>query len=178
MIVFETSIDAIVNVLPKSVDAKDTERSIQFGWGTIEELNKYLLLPSNRSKYPLIWLTTGKDKNNLREPNVTRRARLIFATRSANSSELNRYQFRNDFDVILQPVLDNFLYALSNSGISMYDNTDFETERLPNYSVVYRQDNEDKTKSNQIAIWNAITLDATITINGSTNCLKQIFYNN
>jgi hypothetical protein len=174
MIVFETSIDAIVNVLPKSVDAKGTERFIQFGWGTIEELNKYLLLPSNRSKYPLIWLSTGKDKNNLREPNVTRRARLIFATRSANSSELNRYQFRNDFDVILQPVLDNFLYALSNSGISMYDNTDFETERLPNYSVEFSGESQTK----QIAVWNAITLDATITINGSTNCLKQIFYNN
>lgn len=177
MIVFETAIDAIVNVLPPSVDAKNVSRSIQFGWGTIEELNKYLLLPSNRSKYPLIWLTAGKDVNDLREPSVTRRARLIFATRSTNSSELNRYQFRNDFDVILQPVLDNFLYALTHSGISRFNDKDFETERLPNYSVVYKQDLEDKTKSSQIAIWNAITLDASITINGLPSCLKQIFFN-
>lgn len=173
MIVFETAIDAIVNVLPPSVDAKNVSRSIQFGWGTIEELNKYLLLPSNRSKYPLIWLTTGKDTNDLREPSVTRRARLIFATRSTNSSELNRYQFRNDFDVILQPVLDNFLYTLTHSGISRFNDKDFETERLPNYSVVLG--GESKTET--LAIWNAITLDASITINGSTNCLKQIFFN-
>ena len=173
MIVFETAIDAIVNVLPKSVDANGTERFIQFGWGTIEELNKYLLLPSNRSKYPLIWLATGKDTNDLREPSVTRRARLIFATRSTNSSELNRYQFRNDFDVILQPVLDNFLYALTHSGISRFNDKDFETERLPNYSVEFK----DESKTKQIAIWNAITLDASITINGLPSCLKQIFFN-
>lgn len=175
MIVFETAIDAIVNVLPKSVDAKGTERFIQFGWGTIEELNKYLLLPSNRSKYPLIWLATGKDTNDLREPSVTRRARLIFATRSTNSSELNRYQFRNDFDVILQPVLDNFLYALTHSGISRFNDKDFETERLPNYSDGTILESQTK----QIAVWNAITLDAEITINRSIECLNNItFFNN
>lgn len=177
MIVFETAIDAIVNLLPKSVDAAGTERFIQFGWGTIEELNKYLLLPSNRSKYPLIWLAVGKDKNNDREPSVTRRARFIFATRSTNSSELNRYQFRNDFDVILQPVLDNFKYALKVSGISRFDDTDYETERLPNYSVVYRENSEDKTKTNQIAVWNAITFDATVTIFANPTCINEIFFN-
>ena len=178
MIVFETATDAIINVLPKSIDAIGTERNIQFGWGTIEELNKFLLLPSNVSKYPLIWLTTGKDKNDLREPSVTRRARFIFATASATPDELNRYQYANDFDVILQPVLDNFLHALSVSGISRYDNTDFETERLPNYSVTYRQDAQDVTRTGQIAVWNAITLDATITFTNNGECLQQIFYNN
>lgn len=178
MIVFEEQLERIVNVLPPLVDDKGNTFPVIYDWGTVEVLNKFLALPTNQSKYPLIWLATAKDKNNLREPNVSRRARIVIATRSLNSDEFNRFQYQNDFKLILQPILDNLLYALSNSGISRYDDTDFETERVPNYSVTYREDKENKTKTNQIDIWNAITLDATITFSGTSDCLKQIFYNN
>ncbi len=178
MIVFEEALEAIVDTLPPLVDANGTSFPIIFDWGTIEVLNKFLLLPTNQSKYPLIWLSSAKDKNDNREPSVTRRARIIIATRSLNSDEFNRYQYRNDFKEILQPILDNLLFALNVSGISRYDDRDFETERVPNYSVTYRENSEDKTKSNQIDIWNAITLDATITFTNNGACIQQIFYNN
>jgi hypothetical protein len=177
MIVFEEQLERIINVLPDLVDDADLSFKINYDWGTIETLNKFLLLPTNQSKYPLVWLATGTDENDLREPSVTRRARIIIATRSVSPDELNRYQYQNDYKVILQPILDNLLYALNNSGISRYDDTDFQTSRVPNYSVQFREDKEDKTKTGQIDIWNAITLDATITFSGVSSCLKTIFYN-
>jgi hypothetical protein len=176
MIVFEEQVERLVNVLPQSVDANNISRPIKYDWGTIEVLNKYLLMATQQTPYPLIWLVPSKDTNDLREPSVSRKARFIFATLSYNPDEFNRYQYQYDFKETLQPIVDNFLIALSKSGISRYDDTNFETERVPNYSVLYKEDNDDKSKTNQIAVWNAIILDVMVTFSGG-NCLKQIFYN-
>ena len=173
MIVFEEQLGRIIELLPSITDAKSNVFPMNYNWGTIEVLNKYLLLPTNESKYPLIWLSTGSDENDLREPSVTRKARIIIATRSLNESELNPFQYQNDFSVILQPIVDNLLIGLSLSGISRYDDSNFNSERVPNYSVTYRKDLEDKTKASQIDIWNAIVLDLNITFFNTSNCVRE-----
>ena len=177
MIVFEEQVERLVNVMPPLVDANSISHKICYDWGTVDVLNKFLLQATTETPYPLIWLVPSKDTNDLREPSVTRRARLIFATLSYNSDQFNRFQYQNDFKEILQPTVNNFLKALSQSGISRYDDTSFETERIPNYSVLYREDSEDKSKTAQIAVWNAIVLDATITFSGVSSCLKTIYFN-
>ncbi len=170
MIVFEEQLARLVDVLPPFIGADLVEFPINYNWGTIETLNKYLSLSIEKTPYPLIWLANGKDTHDLREPSVTRNARIIIATRSLNVDELNPYQYQNDFKVILQPVLDNLLLALKLSGISRYNDVDLEIERVPNYAI-----NE---ITNQIDVWNAIVLDAEITFSGVSTCVKEINFNN
>jgi len=177
MIVFEEQLERIVNILPSITDATSVVFPMNYNWGTIEVLNKFLLLPSEQSKYPLIWLVTGSDRNDKREPSVTRKSRIIIATRSLNVNELNPFQYQNDFKVILQPIADNLLKALQLSGISRYDDRDFTSERVPNYSVTYRENQDDKTKTNQIDIWNAIVLDIDLTFYNITNCIQTNIFN-
>jgi hypothetical protein len=162
MIIFEEQLARIVDVLPPFIGSDSVEFPINYNWGTIEDLNKYLLLPTDVSKYPLIWLANGQDTHDLREPSVKRNARIIIATRSLNVDELNPYQYQNDFKVILQPIVDNLLNFISISQISRYNKEDVKTERKPNYSVTYRKDNENKTEIGQIDVWNAIILDVEI----------------
>jgi hypothetical protein len=121
----------------------------------------------------LIWLSTGVDENDLREPSVTRKARIIIATRSLNESELNPFQYENDFKVLLQPIVNNLLTGLSLSGISRYDDSNFNSERVPNYSVSYKEESQTK----QIDVWNAIVLDLGITFFNTSNCVRENIFN-
>ena len=175
MIVFEERLEEIVNVLPPVLDELEQSRPIKYDWGTVETLNKFLLLAGNRA-YPLIWGLTGNDVNDLRQDTVTRKARLIIATQSYHVDQFNRFQYKNDFKNVLQPILDNLLFAFTQSGICRYDDTTVQTSRHPNYSVVYREDKDDKTKTHQIGIWNAIAVDVELTFTG--DCLKTIYFNN
>jgi hypothetical protein len=177
MIVFEEQLERIVNILPSITDATSVVFPMNFGDGTIEELNKFLLLPSSQSKYPLIWLAIGKNQHDEREPSVTRQARIIIATRSLNSNEFNSFQRKNDLDVILMPIANNLLKALQLSGISRYNDRNFTSEFLPNYSVTYREEHEDKTKAQQIDVWNALQLDLNITFYNVTNCIQTNIFN-
>jgi hypothetical protein len=170
MIIFEEQLARIVDVLPPFIGSDSVEFPINYNWGTIEYLNKYLLLPTDVSKYPLIWLANGQDTHDLREPSVKRNARIIIATRSLNVDELNPYQYQNDFKVILQPIVDNLLLALKVGGISRYDDMTIKSERFPNYAKL--------DTTNQIDVWNAIALDIDITFSGVSSCLQTINFNN
>jgi len=115
----------------------------------------------------LVWLVEGEDTNDLREPSVRRSARIVILTESQAPNEFNPYQHQYDYDVILQPILDNLLQALTQSGISRYDNQTFRTRRVKKYSL--REE-----KKNLVFICNAITLDADITFSGISSCLQTI----
>jgi len=168
MIVFEEQLGRIIELLPSITDANSNVFPMNYNWGTIEVLNKYLLLPENNSKYPLIWLSTGSDENDLREPSVKRKARIIIATRSLNESELNPFQYENDFKVLLQPIADSLIDALITSNISRINREKIGTERVPNYSVSYKEESQIK----QIDVWNAIVLDLDITFFNVSQCVK------
>lgn len=169
MIVFEDQLARLVEVLPPLTNGTITQQ-INFNWGTSEVLANYLT-KSGKLGFPLVWLVEGEDTNDLREPSVTRNARIVILYESQAPSEFNPYQHKFDYDVILQPILDNLLLALNQSGISRYDNSNFTTQRIKNYSM--REE-----KKSLVFICNAIVLDAEITFSGISSCLQTITFNN
>jgi hypothetical protein len=169
MIVFEDQLARIVEVLPDVVVGSQTA-TLNYGWGTEAVLTKYLTLKGKLS-FPLIWLVEGEDVNDLREPSVKRNSRIVILHESQAPSEFNPYQHEYDFKLILQPILDNLLIALSQSGISRYDDANFKTQRVKNYSM-REEDNS------LVFICNAIVLDAEITFSGQSTCLQTIQFNN
>lgn len=165
MIVFEERLGELFDLLPVVTDANDNEFKPAFMWGTQDVLNKYLTLPMDQSKYPLIWLVNSEDNYDSMKVNVRRETRLVIAMRSDKVDEFNPFIYETDYKMILNPVLDNVLTALQNSTISYLYDREFTVQRLPNYSV---NDNQ----NGQIDIWNAITLDCSIDIN--SQCLLPI----
>jgi len=165
MIVFEDQLARIIEVLPTPV-INEISKPIFFDWGTETVLANYLTL-SQGQNFPLIWLDEGQDFNNEREPSVNRNARIVILYQSQAPSEFNPYQHKWDYNVILQPICDNLLIALQNSGISRYDDTNFKSRRVKNYSVV-------TSENSLVFICNAIVLDIDLTFSGVSSCIQEI----
>jgi len=168
MIVFEDELARVIEILPQ-IEVGEQTATINFGWGTETVLAEYLTLKGKLS-FPLIWLVENTDKNDLREPSVTRRARIVIIHESQAPYEFNPYQHEYDYKLILQPILDNLLTALSKSGISRYNDADFDTQRVKKYSM--RSESE-----SLVYICNAIVLDAEITFSGVSTCIKTNIFN-
>lgn len=166
MIVFENELGRLVEVLPAIGDAKNNSYPIKYNWGTEEVLNKYLKY-SGKESFPLIWLENGQDTNDLREQSVTRMANIIILNEMQAPEEFNPYQYQYDFDLILQPIANNLVKALTNSGISRFDDRSLKSSRITKYSMR----NEDKSL---IFICNSIVINANITFSNVSSCLQQI----
>jgi hypothetical protein len=163
MIVFEEKLRELISLMPDNVNANGAF-PIRYDWGTIDVLNKFLILKENVSKYPLIWLVTSKDTDDLLRNRVTRNARLVIATRSNDVDGFNAKQYQTDYTHILIPVYNDFIKLLNSSGSSKIVNSKVEKELIPNYSF------KDNGKG-LITIWNAIVLDLEIELND--NCINQ-----
>jgi hypothetical protein len=170
MIIFEDQLARIIEVLPPLTSGNLTQQ-INFGWGTKEVLTQYLTQKGKLS-FPLIWLEEGADVNDLREPSVKRNARINIIYESQAPAEFNPYQHEYDFKLILQPILDNLLLALQQSGISRYSDGNFTTQRVKKFSM------REEINKNLVFICNAIVLDAEITFSGISSCLQTIQFNN
>jgi hypothetical protein len=168
MIVFEDQLARIVEVLP-SVTVGTVTKSIKFDWGTETVLANYLTL-AGTDAFPLIWLEEGEDNNDLREPNVKRNARIIILHQSQQPEQFNPYQHEYDYKIILQPILDNLLKALSQSGISRYSDNNFRTQRVKNYSMK-------EIDKSLVYVCNAIVFNAEITFSGVSSCIKENIFN-
>ena len=166
MIIFEDRLAELVGTMPQ-LSLNDIDYQINFDWGTEEVLAKYLILNEKRS-FPLIWLVESQDINNLREPSVKRNARLVILNESLQPDQFNSYFHEFDYNKVLQPILDNLLIGLKQSGFSRIDDKVLKTQRVKNYSTR----NQDESL---IYICNAIVLDAEITF--TDGCLQKIFYN-
>jgi hypothetical protein len=126
MIVFEESLGVLSLLPPHEQGAYSFP--VRYDWGTIDVLNKFLLLPENVSKYPLIWLITGKDTEDYISKTVTRKARFVIATRSNDVDQFNETQYQTDFKNILIPVYSNLVTLLERSGITNIINQQIEKE--------------------------------------------------
>ena len=164
MISFEESIRQLVKQMPAFVDGNGTF-PIRYDWGTIDVLNKFLLLKENKSKYPLIWLVTGKRTQDRIRKTVSSKARFVIATRSNKVDEYNEFQYQTDFTKILIPVYESFIKVLSKTHMSNIVGDTFETEIVPNFSFT-----NDK---GLITIWNAISIEIEVVIDG-TKCDNDI----
>jgi len=169
MIVFEDQLARIVKVLP-TVTVGSATASVKFNWGTETVLANYLTL-AGRDSFPLIWLVEGVDTNDLREPSVSRNARIVILHESQAPAEFNPYQHEYDYKLILQPILDNLLQALSQSGISRYNDNDFRTQRIKNYST---RDIDESL----VYVCNALVLETQIIFSGISSCIQEIQFNN
>jgi hypothetical protein len=163
MIVFEEKLRELIALMPSNINANG-EFPIRYDWGTIDVLNKFLILKENVSKYPLIWLVTSKDTDDLLRNRVTRNARLVIATRSNDVDGFNKKQYQTDYTNILIPVYNDFITLLNSSGVSKIVNSKVEKELKPNYSI------NDNGKG-LVTIWNAIVLDLEIEL--TNNCINK-----
>lgn len=160
MIVFEEKLRELVALMPEW----ENTHPIRYDWGTIDVLNKFLILKESVSKYPLIWLVTSKDTDDLLRNRVTRNARFVIATRSNDVDGFNAQQYQTDYISILLPVYNDFVTLLNSSGISKIVGSTIDKELKPNYSV------NDNGKG-LITIWNAIVLDLEIEL--ISGCVKE-----
>jgi len=160
MIVFEEKLRELVALMPEW----ENTHPIRYDWGTIDVLNKFLILKESVSKYPLIWLVTSKDTDDLLRNRVTRNARFVIATRSNDVDGFNAQQYQTDYISILLPVYNDFVTLLNTSGISKIVGSTIDKELKPNYSV------NDNGKG-LITVWNAIVLDLEIEL--ISGCIKE-----
>lgn len=160
MIVFEEKIRDLVALMPQWNDT----HTVRYDWGTIDVLNKFLILKESVSKYPLIWLVTSKDTDDLLRNRVTRNARFVIATRSNDTDGFNAEQYQTDYLKVLIPVYNDFVTLLNSSGISKIVGSTIDKELKPNFSL------NDNGKG-LITIWNAIVLDLEVEI--IDGCIKQ-----
>lgn len=168
MIIFEDRLAELIATMPK-ITVNGIEYQINFDWGNEDVLAKYLTLNKKRS-FPLIWLVENEDETSNREPSVTRNARIVILNESQQQDQFNPYFHEYDYKNVLQPILDNLLIALTQSGMSRYDDSNFKTRRVKNYSIR-------EVGKSLVYVCNAIVLDAKITLTG--NCISgNIFYNN
>ena len=160
MIVFEEKIRDLVALIPQW----NGTHTVRYDWGTIDVLNKFLLLKESVSKYPLIWLVTSKDTDDLLRNRVTRKARFVIATRSNDVDGFNSQQYQTDYKEVLIPVYNDFITLLNSSGISKIVGSAIDKELKPNFSL------NDNGKG-LITIWNAIVLDLEVEI--IDGCIKK-----
>lgn len=160
MIVFEEKLRELVALMPQWNDT----HTVRYDWGTIDVLNKFLVLKENVSKYPLIWLVTSKDTDDLLRNRVTRNARFVIATRSNDVDGFNSQQYQTDYKEVLIPVYNDFITLLESSGISKIVGSTIDKELKPNFSL------NDNGKG-LITIWNSIVLDLEVEIN--SGCINQ-----
>lgn len=160
MIVFEEKLRELIALMPQW----NGTHTVRYDWGTIDVLNKFLVLKESVSKYPLIWLVTSKDTDDLLRNRVTRNARFIIATRSNDVDGFNAKQYQTDYKEVLIPVYNDFINLLNSSGITKIVGSTIDKELKPNFSL------NDNGKG-LITVWNALVLDLEIEI--ISGCIKQ-----
>lgn len=162
-LVFEERLGEILNLMPPIYDIKGNAFQHKYQWGTQDVLNKFMALKKNYSQYPLIWLVIGQDNHSMLNDTVNRKATLILATHSDKQNEFNPFIYQTDYKNILNPLLNNVLTVLEQSGRSTITDDNYQIERLPNYSV--------NGKGKTVDVWNAIAL--TIGIELRDGCLHN-----
>jgi len=170
MIIFEERTQELISILPphkKGVLPNIELFPINFYWAkNSQDVNQYLKVKGQ--PYPLIILVRSPEKlpNRLSEE-VTRKCRFILAVAEPDTSLLNDARWETSYKDVLNPLAENFLYALESSTISrLHDN--IEIDRVPNYA--------DADKNNQIDIWDVIIIDCHLSFNN--NCLKPLVWEN
>lgn len=163
MIVFEEKLRELVAFLPQTADGF----TIRYDWGTIDVLNKFLILPENKSKYPLIWLVTGSDTDNFTTKSNNRRVKLVLATASNDVDQFNQVQYQTDYLNILLPIYKDLHTLFIKSGITTLIDDEIAKEMKPNFSF---KNNE----KGLIDIWNALFLEFELVIDGKKCINKNI----
>lgn len=156
----------MMDTLP-NINVNDKSFNTRFDFGTQKDLNKWLKLNRNRSKYPLVWLLTpvnfSGDYNN-----ITGSVSLVISTLNKDVDMGNRERIKRSFNQVIDVVDDNVLKAFKKaSTIDFILEEDVERTDYYNYS-------EDGVSHNSTDIVDARRLEISIGINN--NCLRPIRY--
>lgn len=174
MIVVEDIITDLVALLPIATFPNAVTKTISFSWGNEYDLNKYLKANIKQGNYPLIWLVTGNENDDRMANVITRKCRFVIAINSVRLSELNPLIWNTDYRITLNPVKDNLLTALDNSGITRIVNANTVTvRREPNYTS-----EKSANKTATIDLWNAIVIDLEVEFNARSTCFNTLQFNN
>lgn len=163
-LIFEEKMRELVALMPPFSDGNGSF-PINYEHGTKNVLNKYLLLARTKTIYPLIWLIPTKNPLDLNRNTISNKSRFIIAMKSTDVDKFNDFQFNEDFKKVLIPTFDNFIKLLNISGITRIDNNSLVYELVPNFSM------KDDGKG-LITVWNAITVDVTISMDGRA-CINK-----
>ncbi len=155
MITFEERLGEIFSQIPDFIDKNNNTFKVRYDWGTVDVLNKFLLLPENSSKYPLIWLTVNEEEEDLITKTLKKTAKIIIATHSDKVDEFNPFIFQTDYKEILLPIFNNIITALFKSGVTIITDNKVKRELAPNYSI---RNNE----KGLVDVWNVLAFTANI----------------
>jgi hypothetical protein len=168
---FEEKFEILVDLLPPHINNAESDSpeifNIRFDWGSQEKLNEFICLPENKSKYPLIWLVEGKDKEDKVTGYISRDSKIIIATQTLGASRFNREIYKAEYKGILNPIKNNLIKALEASGISKIDNL-YNVSRIQDYQ--WNNVNDENATGD---VWMVIYLEAKITFD-TRKCINTI----
>ena len=160
MIVFEDKIQQLVDLIPQ-IDGFDTT----FYWGNgAEDVNHYLTL--DETPYPFIFLTSTEESYNLNAEQIEKDCVFILANPEINKGDTNNVRLANNYQNILNPLLNYFVDVLNNSSISQISPQSINTRKIPNYGQ--------SNKNGQIVIWDVIQLKCKVLL--YDRCLKPFSF--
>lgn len=169
----EEILESLFALLPEAKFSNNATATINFGWGSQKDLNKYLKLKGSKRKYPLIWLVNSTETENVMAKTIDKKCRLLIAINSEKMANINPTIWDSDFKITLNPIKDNVLIALDNSGATQITNVNnIGIERVPNYPY------EGSEETQAIDIWNVIVLDVDVRFNDFSTCFNTIQFNN
>ena len=166
MIAIETILKEVFDQLPPYTVGPQSV-PIRFESGKEIDLVKYLDNVSG-SLYPLIWLdkTNGNYNSsaNLQKTNLR-----LFIAKNSNNREGRSFNViqSDEFTQCLNPITDNVIKALEQSGVVYFDSKNIGLERRANYT-------ESNNKSKAIDFWNVIILEIESTIKANRCVNKKI----
>ena len=168
MIIIEDRFEEALSYLPEmyGLNSSSTETfKPTFMYGDEQELIMYLKLFSESSEiYPIIWLIQPYKEKHKGKRVYLDNISFVLAT-STNRNMLNKDRMESTFKKILIPLYDNMM------EIFKYCNT-IDLAETNNVIKYPGYKNIDGDKNRTVAIWDAIKLDLSCSIND--NCLKPI----
>lgn len=174
MIVRETLLRELFSQLPDMVVGSKSY-SIKFHWGGQDDMNLYMQT-ENGNTTPIVWLVQEKAKQKSTEQSS--RVKLILGKSSPSKNARNPTVWDSEFSNYLNPLLENVLKCLKQSGRTFIIGNEYDVYREANYSE-YARTIDGKTDTSTLTIdhWNVITLEADIMFIESTMCIQQINFN-
>ena len=165
LIIPENILKEIFAQLPPYVVGSEST-PIKFEWGNQQDLLKYLKSISG-AKYPLIWLDSASKNNESYSKNtLVRKCKFFIAKSSNHRDSRNPTVYDSEFNDCLNPILENAIKALEQSGVTFLAD-DYTTERRSNYT-------EGNNESPVIDFWNVIIFETEITFKANRCVNKNI----
>lgn len=174
MIVKEILLRELFSQLPEMVTPSGSY-PVKFHWGSQDDMNLYMET-ENGNTTPIVWLV--QDKARQKSTELESRVKLILGKSSPDQNARNPTVWDSEFELYLNPLLENVIRCLKQSGRTFIIGNEWDVYREANYSEYARTiDGKLDTENLTIDHWNVITFEADINFTESTMCIQQINFN-